>query len=77
VEGIIRVILMFFFIQFLILITIMAVALLSARQEVLGLGRESRREPRRPSSAFVTHLPRRVLRSVVRLVQSIHPRSVH
>ena len=39
-EVIIRVILMFFFIQFLVLITVMAVSLLLVRHEVPVLGRE-------------------------------------
>jgi hypothetical protein len=76
-EAIIRVILMFFFIQFLVVITIMAVAMLSARQEVPVSGREPGQEVRGPSFAFVTHLASRVLRSGVRLVQSIHFHSVH
>jgi hypothetical protein len=76
-EVIIRVILMFFFIQFLVVITIMAVALLSARREVPVWDREPRRERRGPSFAFVIHLPSRILRSVVRLVQSMHLRSVY
>jgi len=76
-EVIIRVILIFFFIQFLVVITIMAVALLSARQEVPVWDREPRRERHGPSFAFVIHLPSRILRSVVRLVQSMHLRSVY
>ncbi|HXW14933.1 MAG TPA: hypothetical protein VEN79_10525 [Terriglobia bacterium] len=75
-EVIIRVILMFFFIQFLVVITVMAVALLLARHEVPVWGRESWRGARGPCSALVSHLPTRVRRSVIRLLQSIHLRSV-
>jgi hypothetical protein len=75
-EAIIRVILMFFFIQFLVVITIMAVAMLSARQEVPVLGREPGKGTCGFSFAFVTHLANRVIRSGVRLVQSMYLRSV-
>ncbi len=73
---IIRVILMFVFIQFVVLITVMAVSLLLVRHEVPVLGREPGQETRGQSFAFVIHLPRRVLRSVVRLAQSMHLPSV-
>lgn len=76
-EVIIRVILMFFFIQFLVVMTVMAVVLLLARQEVPVWGREPWHEVREQSSAFVIHLPTRVLRSLVRLAQSLHLHSVH
>jgi len=74
---IIRVILMFLFIQFVVLITVMAVSLLLVRHEVPVLGREPGHEARGPSLAFVIHLPRRVLRSVVRRAQSMHLHGVH
>jgi hypothetical protein len=77
-EVIIRIALMFFFIQFLVVMTIMTVALLLARPEVPMLGREPGHNALRRSFALVIHLPSRVLRSVVRLVQSMHAlRSVH
>jgi hypothetical protein len=74
---IIRVILMFLFIQFVVLITVMAVSLLLVRHEVPVLGRETGQEARGQSFAFVMHLPRRVLRSVVHRAQSMHLPGVH
>ncbi|MGD1101824.1 MAG: hypothetical protein ABSA59_07120 [Terriglobia bacterium] len=71
-EVIIRIALMFFFIQFLVVMTIMIVALLLARSEVPALGREPGHEALSRSFAFVIHLPSRVLGSVVRLVRSMH-----
>ena len=69
---------MFFFIQFLVVMTLMTVALLLARPEILTLGGESWHEALRRSFALVIHLPARVLRSVARLVHSVHfLRSVH
>lgn len=76
-EVIIRVILMFFFIQFLVVVTIMAVALIAARQDIPVWGREPRQETRGPNVPFVLHLRSRILRFVVRLVQSMHLRSVY
>lgn len=71
-EVIIRIALMFFFIQFLVVTTIMTVALLLARLEVPALGREPGHETLRRSFAFVIHLPSRALRSVVRRLHSMH-----
>lgn len=77
-EVIIRVVLMFFFIQFLVVVTIMAVALLLARPEVPALGREFGHAALRRGLAFVIHLPSRAFRSVARLVHHMHLlRSVH
>lgn len=74
-EAIIRIALMFFFIQFLVVMTMMTVALLLARPEVPVLGRESGLGAISRSFAFVIHLPAQVLRSgghLVRLVRSLH-----
>jgi hypothetical protein len=77
-EVIIRMVLMFFFIQFVVVMTIMAVALLLARPEVPALGRELGHGAFKRSFAYATHFPGRVRRSVVRLVHSAHSlRSVH
>lgn len=76
-EVIIRVILMFLFIQFLIVMTIMAVALISARQDVPVLGQEPGQEIHEPGFALVVQLPGRVLRSLARLVRSMYLRSVY
>jgi hypothetical protein len=71
-EVIIRIALIFFFIQFLVVMTIMTVALLLARPEVPALGREIRHQAISRSYAFVIHLPSRVYRSVARLVHFAH-----
>jgi type II secretory pathway pseudopilin PulG len=71
-EVIIRIALMFFFIQFLVVMTIMAVALLLARPEVPALGRETGRQALSRSYAFVIHLPSRLYRSVARQVHFAH-----
>ncbi|MGA2985621.1 MAG: hypothetical protein ABSG32_17555 [Terriglobia bacterium] len=66
---IIRIALMFFFIQFLVVVTITTVALLLARPEVPVLGHEYGRGAVSRSFAFVIHLPSQVLRSVLRLMR--------
>jgi hypothetical protein len=71
-DVIIGIALMFFFIQFLVVMTIMIVALLLARPEVPLWGREPGHDALRRSCAFVIHLPSRVLRSVARLAHSMH-----
>jgi uncharacterized membrane protein (UPF0182 family) len=77
-EVIIRIALMFFFIQFLVVMTIMIGALLLVRPEVPVWGREPGHDALRRSLAFVIHLPSRVLRSAARLVHSMHSlRSAH
>jgi hypothetical protein len=76
-EVIIRIALMFFFIQFLVVMTIMTVAILSARPAVPVLGREPGQEAVRRSLQFVTRLPNRVLRSAIRLMHSMRLRSIH
>jgi hypothetical protein len=77
-EVIIQMALMFFFIQFLVVSTIMIVALLLARPEVPALGRELGHGGLRRGFASVIHIPGRVRRSVARWVHSAHSlRSVH
>lgn len=77
-EIIIRIALMFFCIQFLVVMTIMIGALLLARPEVPILAREAGHAALVRSFTFVIHLPSRALRPVVRLVQSAHSlRSAH
>ena len=67
-EDVIRIALMLFFIQFLVVTTIMTVALLLARPEVPVLGSEAGRGAISRSFVFVIHLPSQILRSVVRLM---------
>jgi hypothetical protein len=76
-EVIIRIALMFFFIQFLVVVTIMSVALLVARPEVPVFGRHSGQDALGRSWAFFIHLPSRTFRSMGRLVHSMHLRNVH
>jgi hypothetical protein len=76
-EVIIRVALMFFFIQFLVVLTIMVVALLLARPEVPVLGREPGHDALRRSCVLLIRLPSRIVHSVVRSVHSMRLRSVH
>jgi hypothetical protein len=77
-EVIIRMVLMFFFIQFVVVMTIMTVALLLARPEVPALGRELGYDALKRSFARAVHFPGRVRRSVGRLAHSAHSlRSVH
>jgi hypothetical protein len=76
-EVIIRIALMFFFIQFLVVITIMSIALLLARPRDPVWDCEPGHEAFRRSFAFVIHLPSRVLRSTMRLMHSMRLRIVH
>lgn len=71
VNRIIRIALMFFLIQFLVVLTIMVVALLVARPEAPLLGRETGREALLRSLAFLISLPGRALRVVVRLARFV------
>ena len=71
-EVVIRIALMFFFIQFLVVMTMMAVTLLLARPEGPFLGRESGREAIRRSFAFLTHVPSQVFGFMVRLMRFLH-----
>jgi len=75
-EVIIRIAGLFFFIQFVVVMTIMSVALLLARAEVPMLGRGLGCKVLSQGFAFAIHLPIRVLRSVSRLLHSMHLRSV-
>jgi hypothetical protein len=74
-EVIIRIAGLFFFIQFVVVMTIMSVALVLARAEVPTLGRGFGHNPLSQGFAFATHLPIRVLRSIVRLLHSMHLRN--
>jgi hypothetical protein len=76
-EVIIGIALTFFFIQFLVVMTFMIVALLLARPEDPVWGREAGHNTLRRSFALVIHLPSRVLHSVVRLAQpSVLPENI-
>jgi hypothetical protein len=68
---IIRIALMFFLIQFLVVLTIMVVALLVARSEAPLLGSETGREALLRSLAFLISLPGRAFRVVVRLARFV------
>jgi hypothetical protein len=77
-EVTIQIALMFFFIQFLVVVAIMVVALLLARPEVPISGREPRPDALRRSFAYTIHLPGRVFCSVVRWMHHMHfVRGVH
>jgi hypothetical protein len=76
-ELVIRIVLLFFFIQFVVVMTIMSVALLLARPEVPTLGFEVGHNALMRGFAFVAQLSSRVLRSVVRFLHSIHLRGVY
>jgi hypothetical protein len=71
VTVIIRVALMLFLIQFLVVLTIMVVALLVARPEVPLWGCKSGREALIRSLVFVSRLPRRTNRTAARLLRFI------
>jgi hypothetical protein len=76
-EVVIRIVLLFFFVQFVVVMTIMSVALLMARPEVPVWGVKPGRSTIKRVGAFVLHLPSRALRAAIRLAQSMHLRSVH
>jgi hypothetical protein len=61
---VIRIALIFFFVQLLVVLMIMIAALLLARPEVPVWGREPGHQALRRSLVFVTHLPSRVVRSL-------------
>ncbi|MGA3165801.1 MAG: hypothetical protein ABSF14_06745 [Terriglobia bacterium] len=69
---IIQIALTFFLIQFLVVLTIMVVALLIAQPEVPLLGLGSGREALARSFTFVVGLPGRMLRAAARLVRLVH-----
>ena len=60
----------FLSIRFFVVLTIMIVARLLARPDVPTLGRKSGQKSLRRGFIFVVRLPKRVLHSIVRLVQS-------
>jgi len=70
VEVIIRIALMFFFIQFLVMICVMFVSMLMAQPEVPLLG--IRRHTLRRGLAYATHLPGRAVRSLSRALHVRH-----
>ena len=74
-ELVIRIALMFFFIQFLVVVTVMAVALLLAMPEVPIVGSELDIAWLKRSVVLALHLPSRGFRSVARRVQSTHVHS--
>jgi len=75
VELVIRIALMFFFIQFLVLITIMSVALMRARPEVpVCRSGVSTGGPKR-SQASALHLPSVGFRAIAKRVRSVHYRN--
>ena len=75
-EVIIRIALMFFFIQFLVVVTAMIAALLLARSEVPVLGRGPEQADMKRSFTHFLDLPNRVRRSVARLAHAVHLRGV-
>ena len=76
-ELVIRIALMFFFIQFLVVVTTMTLMLLLARQDIPGWEDEPGFEVFTRWVESVIHLPSRGYRSIVRRVQSAHLHSVH
>ena len=71
-ELVIRVVLMFFFIQFLVVMTIMTLALLRAQPEVPILGPVPGARTLKQSMVFALDLPARAVRSITRRVRSMH-----
>ena len=70
-EVVIRVVLMFFLIQFLVVLTLLTVALLLARPEVPLWDRKPRHDSLRRSSPFVIHLLVPLGRWLGRLLHSL------
>ena len=70
-EAVIQIALMFFFVQFLVVSTLMTVALLLARPEVPVLGRKQGSGTVRRSFIYVTHLPSGICCSAVRLMRRL------
>ena len=71
-DVIFRVILMFIFIQFLVVMSIMTVALLLARPEIPFWGHEPGHDGLARCCSFVIHLPGRVLQSLARMIYPAH-----
>lgn len=76
-ETIIQTVLLFFFVQFLVVVTIMSVALLLTKPEVLLPGREPTGNNMNQRLAFILQAPNRILQAAVRLRRFMHLRSVH
>jgi hypothetical protein len=72
VEIVIRVALIFFLIQFVVVLTLMIVALLLTRPEVPMWGRMPGHDAFRRSFRFVIHLPCRALCCLARWVRGMH-----
>lgn len=71
-QVVIRIALIFFLIQFVVVLTLLIVALLLTRPEVPLWGRKPGRDAFRRSLRFVVHLPKRALRSLARRVRGMH-----
>jgi hypothetical protein len=71
VDGIIQTVLMFFFFQFLVILSVLMAAILVVRPDVRLLGREPGQPAPRRSWALAMGLPGRTLRSAVRVVQGV------
>jgi hypothetical protein len=76
-ELVIRIGLMFFFLQFLVITTVMSVAMLMARPETPVQAREPGRAVLKRWIAATLHLPARGFGAVRRRVHSMRLRSVH
>jgi magnesium-transporting ATPase (P-type) len=76
VNLIIRVALLFFLIQFLVVLTIMVVALLVARPEAALLGRKTGRKAFLRALAYLISVRGRALRVVVRLARFVRSKLV-
>jgi hypothetical protein len=76
VEFIIRVALVFFLIQFLVVLTIMVVAELKAQSEGPLAGRKRGREGLLPTLASMASLPGRTVRAIVRLARFVRSKLV-
>lgn len=71
-EEIVRIVLLFMFIQFVVVMTVMSVAILLLRPEFSVFGEDPGYDALKRGVAFVVHLPSRARRSVTRLAHSIH-----
>jgi hypothetical protein len=71
-EVVIRIALMFFFVQFLVITTLMVIALLMARPEVPTLGREPWQDTLKRILRYTIHIPSRIFRSLLRLMHHMH-----
>ena len=75
-EVIVQIVLMFIFIQFVVVMTIMSVALLLVRPELSVFGDDPAYEGLRRNFAFVIHLPSRARHSFLRLAHTVRRHSV-